>query len=94
MGSIRISQPTPEGVGLVGALKVGDEELDWALAIGAVILGAVLCYQAGEKIRYSPHSLVRAVGFLLVGIGWLCFGLIAFLILDDLMFPLILALRR
>jgi len=59
-----------------------------------LIILAFLSHQAGEKIRYSPHSPIRAVGFLLVGIGWLCFSLIAFLILDDLVFPLILALRR
>lgn len=70
--------------------------MDWAFAISvlAVILGTVLCYQAGEKIRYSPHFAIRAVGFLLVGIGWLYFSLIAFLILDDLVLPLIVALLR
>jgi hypothetical protein len=70
--------------------------LGWsfALVVLAIILGAMVCYQAGEKIRYSPRLPVRAVGLLLVGIGLLCFGLIAFLILDDLVLPLFLALRR
>jgi protein-S-isoprenylcysteine O-methyltransferase Ste14 len=83
-------------VGFGQRFKVGGEELGWsfALVVFAVMLGAVVSYQAGEKIRYSPHSPVRALGFLLVGIGLLCFGLIAFLILDDLVLPLFLALRR
>jgi len=50
---------------------------------------AFLSHQAGVKNRYSNLLAVRAVGSLLLGIGWLGYSLLAFLILIDLIAPLV-----
>ena len=49
---------------------------------------AFLSHQAGEKIRNSKFPPGRAVGLSLIGIGWLGYSLLAFLILIDFLGPL------
>jgi len=53
-----------------------------------LILLAFLSHQAGEKIRYSKFSPGRALGLSLVGIGWLGYSLLTFLMLINVVAPL------
>jgi len=52
-------------------------------------LVALLSHQAGEKIRSSKFAPGRALGLSLIGIGWLGYSLITFLVLINLVAPLI-----
>ena len=54
-----------------------------------LIILTFLSHQAGEKNRHSNLSPVRAVGFLLLGIGSLGYSLLAFLVVIYLIGPLV-----
>ena len=53
-----------------------------------LLLLAFLCHQAGEKIRYSKFLPNRTVGLSLVGLGWLCYSLLAFFMTTNFVAPL------
>jgi hypothetical protein len=54
-----------------------------------LIILAFLSHQAGEKIRCSNFSPVRALGLSLLGIGWLGCSLLAFIILIIFVAPMV-----
>ena len=49
---------------------------------------AFLSHQAGERIRYSKFLPGRALGWSLMGIGWLGYSLLTFLTLINVVVPL------
>lgn len=66
------------------------DPLAWNIAavLLPLVLLAFLSHRAGEKIRYSKLLPARTVGLSLVGIGWLGCGLLAFLVLINVVAPL------
>ena len=65
------------------------DSITWNIAavLLPLILLAFLCHQAGEKIRYSKFLPNRTLGLSLVGIGWLGYSLLAFLMLINVVAP-------
>jgi hypothetical protein len=54
-----------------------------------LIILAFLSRLAGERIRCSNFSPVRALGSSLLGIGWLGYSLLAFIILINFVAPMV-----
>ena len=66
------------------------DSIIWNIAavLSPLILLTFLCHQAGEEIRYSKFLPWQTVGLSLVGIGWLGYSLLTFLMLINVVAPL------